>query len=238
MYPSTHGNSRRVAHHTIVNRRALSLAALVVVLCALGAPSAVSGQSAYEVVASFDGAFLKGRLPAATLIEGSDGNFYGTTRIGGRFDRGTVFRMDAAGAITTLHHFSGFDGYDPASGVIQATDGNLYGTTLSGGALGEGTVFRLDAAGTFTTLHHFSGVARDGGQPSILLQGRGGIFGVTVSTVFRLEPDGTVTTFHRFTSDFAVPSALIEAADGSLYGTTSSVAEFGNGLFRSMPPER
>jgi len=224
MHPSTAAECRHVAHHTIVDRWSLCAAALICGVCALGAPSPVSAQALYEVVASFDGVFLNGISPGP-LIEAQDGNLYGTTSGGGRFGGGTVFRSDAAGAITTLHHFSGFDGSAPVAGVIQTTDGRLYGTTAEGGAFSQGTIFRLDAAGTFTTLHHFSGgnfSGGDGSQPSILLLGSGGIFGVTQSTVFRLEPDGTVTTLHRFTPgvDGFFPNALIEAADGSLYGTT------------------
>src|SRR6185436_18084642 len=82
---------------------------------------------------------------------------YGTTRYGGASGRGTIFRLDTAGTLTTLHHFAGgSDGAYPYAGVIQAADGTFYGTTLSGGANDSGVIYRLDAAGTLTTLHSFS----------------------------------------------------------------------------------
>ena len=51
---------------------------------------------------------------------------------------GTVFKMDASGAVITLHFFAGFDGSSPFSRLCQATDGTFYGTTTYGGALGYG----------------------------------------------------------------------------------------------------
>jgi uncharacterized repeat protein (TIGR03803 family) len=108
MYPAAHENTRR-ATHTIVLSRACAIAVLASAVFLVALPSSAFCQTAYEVVASFDGVFLNGSSPA-TLIEANGGNFYGTTGAGGRFGGGTVFRSDATGAITTLHHFSGFDG--------------------------------------------------------------------------------------------------------------------------------
>jgi uncharacterized repeat protein (TIGR03803 family) len=159
--------------------------AIAAVTLAVTATTAVNAQQevTYEVVASFDGIYAGGRIPNA-LVQGSDGNLYGTTFVGGHFDAGTIFRIDAAGVLTTLHHFSGRDGSLPAAGVIQATDGNLYGTTEAGGAFYSGTVFRWDAARGLTTLHNFSG--GDGSQPTILIQGRTGtIFGGTAGPLTR-----------------------------------------------------
>jgi uncharacterized repeat protein (TIGR03803 family) len=134
------------------------------------------------------------------LIEGIDGNFYGTTQFGGStncfdvdfgYGCGTVFRMTPAGALTTLHIFSGFptDGGYPASGLIQATDGNFYGTTVYGGQNngfcrgtfgGCGTIFRITPNGTFTTVYNFVN-GNDGGEPtSNLIQGIDGkLYGTT-----------------------------------------------------------
>src|SRR5690349_20554916 len=94
------------------------------------------------VVHSFTGA--DGEAPYARLIQGADGNFYGTTSTGGpntcgNTTCGTVFKMAPGGAITTLHAFSGPDGSDPLAPLVQGKDGNLYGTTWLGGANDKGT---------------------------------------------------------------------------------------------------
>jgi uncharacterized repeat protein (TIGR03803 family) len=92
---------------------------------------------------SFSGSPGDGANPVAGLVQGSDGNFYGTTALGGAQLKGTLFSIDAAGNLTTLHSFSGSSGEGsvPFGGVIQGSDGNFYGTTALGGAHSAGTVF-------------------------------------------------------------------------------------------------
>ena len=119
--------------------------------------------------------FTDGTRPAGRLIQGTDGLLYGTTVNGGAFGVGTVFSLDAAGTLTTLHHFSGADGANPNAGVIQGTDGRLYGTTTSGGAFSYGTVFVMNIAGGLTTLHDFA--LSDGANPvNGLIQANDGAF--------------------------------------------------------------
>ena len=74
----------------------------------------------------------------------ADGSLHGTTRDGGSSGPGTVFRLDAAGTLTTLHSFNGVtDGAAPWAPLVQAADGSFYGTTSAGGAADGGTLFRL-----------------------------------------------------------------------------------------------
>ena len=86
-----------------------------------------------------------GVSPSVGLIQGTDGNFYGTTQYGGANSYGTVFKITPSGTLTTLHSFHETDGESPLGGLIQATDGNFYGTTQYGGAHSctnfDGTVF-------------------------------------------------------------------------------------------------
>jgi uncharacterized repeat protein (TIGR03803 family) len=210
---------------------------------ALVTATAVSAQQSatYEIVSSFDGIFVNGQSPSG-LIQASDGNFYGTTATGGLLGGGTIFKIDAAGVLTTVHNFPERDGNFfrsdgalPRDGVIQASDGNFYGTTNAGGACNCGTVFRLDSAGRLTTLHAFS--FDDGSQPSLLVEASdGALIGVTfgVSTVFRVDPQGAFTTLHRFEKDFGTTtSALLRAADGSIYGATTTGGPLDEGtIFR------
>ena len=87
-----------------------------------------------------------GHYPAAGLIQGSDGNFYGTTFNGGASDNGTVFRVAPNGKYSTLVEFDGFDdGAHPTAALVEGLDGSFYGTTASGGLGGQGTIFRLSA---------------------------------------------------------------------------------------------
>ena len=87
-----------------------------------------------------------GARPQAALLEGSDGNFYGTTTDGGSAGHGTIFRMTPAGHVTILHSFTGgSDGSKPRNvAMIEATDGNFYGRTRT-------SVFRMSRAGIVTS---------------------------------------------------------------------------------------
>ena len=180
---------------------------------------------------NFAGPPSDGADPYAGLVQASDGNFYGTTPQGGASDNcsggcGTIFKITASGALTTLHSFDGSDGSFPYGGLVQATDGNFYGTT------GGGTVFKITPSGTLTTLYRFNG--SDGSGPDGLVQANDGNFYGTTGgggangdgTVFKITPSGTLTTLHSFAGypgDGAGPlgAGFIQATDGSFYGTTN-----------------
>jgi uncharacterized repeat protein (TIGR03803 family) len=125
------------------------------------------------------------------LIQGNDRNFYGTTYSGGATGNGTVFRINARGALSTLHSFDGTDGSNPYSGLIQGTDGNFYGTTEVGGLDTNGTVFKITAKGALTTLHSFD--ASDGEDPQgAPVQATNGMF---YGTTFSAGTGGYGTAF-------------------------------------------
>ena len=91
----------------------------------------------------------------APLIQGTDGNLYGTTSAGGAHGHGTVFKITTSGGLKTLYSFCAqskcADGSAPYAGLIQARDGSFYGTTEAGGTNNAGTVFKMDSSGTLTT---------------------------------------------------------------------------------------
>jgi uncharacterized protein (TIGR03437 family) len=93
---------------------------------------------------SFTGGRTDGYEVVAGLIQATDGNFYGTTELGGANDDGTIFKITPGGVLTILHSFGSTEGYEPEAGLVEGTDGNLYGTTFGGGANGDGTVFVLE----------------------------------------------------------------------------------------------
>jgi uncharacterized repeat protein (TIGR03803 family) len=84
-----------------------------------------------------------GANPAAGLVQGWDGNLYGTTEAGGLGGYGTAFKITTNGVLTTLAWFNWSNGAYPEAPLIQAMDGNFYGTTYGGGTIGDGTIFRL-----------------------------------------------------------------------------------------------
>jgi uncharacterized repeat protein (TIGR03803 family) len=109
----------------------------------------ISPSGSYTNLYSFAGSPNDGKNPSAGLVQGTDGNFYGTTFSGGTNDNGTVFRISPSGSYTNLYSFAGSpnDGSYPQAGLVQGTDSNFYGTTLYGGTNGDGTVFELTLGG-------------------------------------------------------------------------------------------
>jgi uncharacterized repeat protein (TIGR03803 family) len=109
-------------------------------------------------------------------VQGSDGNFYGTTSGGGTYGQGTVFKISANGALNSLYSFTGTNDGAIPNGLVQGSDGNFYGTTSGGGTYGQGTVFKISTNGVLTSLYSFTG-GNDGAQPSAgLVQGSDGSF--------------------------------------------------------------
>lgn len=177
---------------------------------------------------SFLGTPSDGSTPQARLVQGADGNFYGTTGSGGNSFAGTVFKVTPSGTVTILHNFNGADGAFPESELLRASDGNFYGTTSQVGANGVGTVFKITPGGTLTTLNTF---AQGGSSPygGVIQASDGNLYGTTYAggtsgfgIVFKMTPSGTLTILHNFNgTDGAHPQAsMIQASDGTLYGTT------------------
>jgi uncharacterized repeat protein (TIGR03803 family) len=201
-----------------------------------------------------------GAQAASGLVQGSDGNFYGTTRIGGAHNDGTVFKMTPSGTLTTLYSFceEGFpcyDGQTPEAGLVQGTDGNFYGTTYFGGAEGNGTVFKITPAGTLTTLYSFrEGNGSGATLPQAgLVQGTdGNFYGTTYhggtgyhpfGTVFKITPlFGTLTTLYNFCDQKGCPdgenpeAGLVQGTDGNFYGTTPTGGAYNDGTVFEMTP--
>jgi uncharacterized repeat protein (TIGR03803 family) len=168
----------------------------------------ISPTGVETVLYSFAGG-TDGNLPHAALIQGRDGNFYGTTSNGGTSGNGTVFKMSPTGVETVLYSFAGSttDGRVPYSALIEGSDGNFYGTTSFGGTSDLGTAFKITPAGVETVFYSFAGGTTDGsGGFSSLIQGSDGNFYGTSGrggtgnngTLFKITPAGVESVLHFF----------------------------------------
>jgi uncharacterized repeat protein (TIGR03803 family) len=203
-------------------------------------------------LASFDGA--NGSGPLGYLVQGIDGNFYGTTFYGGTNGYGTVFEITPEGALTTLYSFCTYtnctDGANPNAGLVQATDGNLYGSTQWGGVNNDGTIFKISLAGKLTTLHSFGGSDGEAANGGLVQGTDGNFYGTTVTggangtgTVFKITPQGALTTLYSFCSeggctDGAYPNeGVMQGTDGSFYGSTWWGGYYGYGTVFKITPQ-
>src|ERR1700723_2213316 len=186
-----------------------------------------------------------GQYPWSPLLQGIDGNFYGTTENGGAFINaclrgcGTIFKITPTGTLTTVHNFDGRDGSEIVGGLAQDVHGNLYGVTNGGGTSGLGTVFKMARSGQFTTLYNFTTLVGYGPQAGLVLASDGNFYGTVTSggpaagvchpgcgTIFKITPSGRFTLLHSFNGipEGGYPlGALIQAPNGSLYGTASAL---------------
>jgi uncharacterized repeat protein (TIGR03803 family) len=162
-----------------------------------------------------------------SLVQGTDGNLYGTTEGGGANGEGTVFKVTPTGTLTTLYSFCAktncTDGSVPFGGLVLGTDGNFYGTTSEGGISADpcggdcGTVFKITPAGKLTTLHSFDSTDGYSTPFGPLVQAtNGNFYGTTQSgTVYSITSGGTFTTV---LPGGAGGYALIQATNGNFYG--------------------
>ncbi|WP_267222195.1 choice-of-anchor tandem repeat GloVer-containing protein [Dyella silvae] len=157
------------------------------------------------------------------LVQGSDGNFYGTAAGGGSYSNGTVFKLTPIGQFTLLHSFGNggaLEGISPGA-LVMATDGDIYGATERGSNGGMGSIFRLSTTGTFTLLHTFNGSAATGSAPlSIVQHGPRTFYGTAGGSMATLGPAGVYKMVVSFRDDVTALGR-------------SSVLAFGPGAYSS-----
>ncbi|HLV81404.1 MAG TPA: choice-of-anchor tandem repeat GloVer-containing protein [Chthonomonadaceae bacterium] len=214
----------------------------------------ITPDGAWTTLYSFSNAFglpetnADGSHPYDNLLEGSDGNFYGTTRDGGANGYGVVFQISPQGAFTTLHAFQAADGANPYAALVAGPDGDFYGTTTYLGGNDSGTVFKISPSGDFTVLYNFTYFGfTDGADPeaALLLGSDGAFYGTTFAgghaeygAIFRITTDGQETLLYSFHDpDGLYPRApLIEGPNGVLYGSAFVGSPVGVGTVFKIEP--
>ena len=166
---------------------------------------------------------------AASLIQASDGLFYGcavwpgTSMSGTPLPSGTLFRMAPSGQnFEVLYTFGqtdadgdNTDGADPYEPLLETAPGVFYGSAKLGGANGNGVVFRysLSNPSAVEVLHQFSatvsGYNADGANPyaRLTLGPEGWLYSTASSgglngngVVYGIGEDGEFAVLHTFSA--------------------------------------
>jgi len=203
----------------------------------------------------------RGGRPGA-LIQGSDGNFYGTAQVSSEGtsqpNGGTVFSLTPTGVFKLLHTFGPglnnayANGNNPGL-LVEGPDGKLYGTTLFGGVNNNGVLYRVSKTGLgFQVIHRFCSKANcaDGSGGALAVGTDGNLYGSSFTggtgncgqyyqgcgTIFRVTPSSgayeVVFNFDPSTTG-EFPLGITPTSDGTLYGTASGPS--GVELFHYTP---
>jgi len=242
-------------------KKSLLTLTYVVAFAAITSSLAVGAQAqTVTFLAQFNG--KNGNGPFGSVVQATDGNFYGTTAGGGAHDEGEVYRITPSGKVSTIYSFCSqpncTDGALPSSAPILGNDGNLYGAVAFGGSnaaqntpSGSGAIYKMTLGGEITTLYTFCSSGSpcvDGQTPNRITQSSDGtLYGTTSAggefndgTLFRITPGGQFKLLHTFCSladcaDGQNPGfPPIQASDGNFYGTASGGGTLAGGVFYEL----
>jgi uncharacterized repeat protein (TIGR03803 family) len=206
---------------------------------------------AFSTIFSFNADKSQGAQVFDPLIQGADGNLYGTAEYGGANLCGTIFELSISGTLLQLYSFPGGTGGDAPGHLMQAADGNFYGVAGSGGqttsqcGAGCGTIFKL-SQGVITTLYSFSGPPNDGANPNLggLVEGSdGNLYGATYGggtlkqgTLFQVGVTGKYKVLYSFAIKYGQNpgGGLLQHTSGKFYGTTFIGGVYNEGSLYSL----
>ena len=227
------------------SERSGRIAVIIAIFCAATAVSSLA--QTFHTLTTFNE--TNGAVPGP-VIQGLDGNFHGTTLLGGSNGNnntgGTIFSMTPTGELSVVYNFCALtncaDGEGPDTTLLQGANGSYFGVTEEGGSIscfesnGCGTVFEFTNAGNLVTLHSFCALPNctDGYVPGAPLVAANGIFysaaglsGGGDGFLYKITPNGNFSILYTFCSqtnctDGVDPGGIIRGANGNFYGTTAA----------------
>lgn len=182
----------------------------------------------------FDFNTITGNGPSGSLLQASDGKFYGMTGVNGPLGYGTLFSYDVTTSVfTKLFDFDYMvTGGRPLGSLIQASNGLLYGMLPGGGSNGGGVIFQYDINTNVYSKKVDLPFSTSGMMPSgdLMQADNGKLYGLTPKggtsnegTLFEYDiTTNTLVTKYNFNyaSGKSPQGTLMQASNGKLYGVT------------------
>ena len=206
--------------------------------CGCGTVHRIDRFGVVSTVHAFSG--VDGSFPNAPLVPDGTGGFLGTTRYGGAFGAGVIYRIAPDGQYTLLRSLNNKanprEGANPFASLVRVDD-KFIGATGVGGSFGHGTIFSMALDGTFTVLYHLNDARGDGRYPiGTLVYAHGRLFGITSSggrfgnaTLFSFDPSSAIYLVEHAFAGFDgsqypegrnLRSRMVAASDGQIWGST------------------
>ncbi|MBK8092244.1 MAG: hypothetical protein IPK32_09780 [Verrucomicrobiaceae bacterium] len=192
----------------------------------------------YSLLTSFTSTTAAGRLPVC-LARGSDGNLYGASAFGGQNNTGAIFGLSTAGVFVFTRPVESSPG-TISTRVSQTSDGTLYWMTNEGGPSNYGQVWKKTPGSDAVVLVPLNGTVSNPARSAVLLPALDGNFyfmssnASGVGALVRVSPAGASARVATFTSGTSGTGTspqgyLVQAADGTFYGTASAGGTNGEG---------
>jgi uncharacterized repeat protein (TIGR03803 family) len=185
-----------------------------------------------------------GGYPVTSLLEASDGNFYGLTTAGGA-NYGVVYKLTPGATVpwveTPIYNLSTNTGYEAIGTLVQADDSNIYGVVSAGAGNNHGSIFQLDLQGDYSDFLDLpltlNGSTYNPYTPNsgLRLGSNGDLYGELANGgptsgggLYEVTLGGTYTGLATFpgstaTNPYYYPGGLfIQATDGDFYGIAQS----------------
>lgn len=125
----------------------------------------VTPQGQVKLFHTFGPQDTEGIGPAGDLVEGSDGNLYGNTEVGGANQWGTLFKISLHGTYQKIYDFPSGSSLFLRS-LLQASDGNLWGI------FNYYNIYAISTSGSI--VHNIDMLAQGVAPISALMQGSDG----------------------------------------------------------------
>jgi len=135
----------------------------------------------YTIIHQFSGTTANGKNPYGTLIEASNGLFYGSTGLGGTNNTGVIYSANGSGGYGVIVSLPSTI-INNRGNLLEVSNGLFYGLSIGTVITNDGTIYSCNTSGSIGIVYRFSGsTTSDGAYPygSLIKASNGVLYGTT-----------------------------------------------------------